>query len=88
MKEKSVIIIFLLSIYLPFRSVVLAVAVSGEGTEECVSEYSPLHLTSDSSNAKAEVELFFPDLLTPQEQEEEPQTQMQIEQSKEGEAAS
>ncbi|XP_050714981.1 thioredoxin domain-containing protein 6-like [Eriocheir sinensis] len=69
-------------------SVVLAVAVSGEGTEECVSEYSPLHLTSDSSNAKAEVELFFPDLLTPQEQEEEPQTQMQIEQSKEGDAAS
>ncbi|KAK8380429.1 hypothetical protein O3P69_016779 [Scylla paramamosain] len=68
-------------------SVVLAVAISGEGTEECAAEYSPLHLTTDSNSAKGEVELFFPDLLTPQEQEEEPQTQMQIEQSKEGDAA-
>ncbi|XP_045117234.1 thioredoxin domain-containing protein 6-like [Portunus trituberculatus] len=68
-------------------SVVLAVAVSGEGMEECAAEYSPLHLTTDSNSAKGEVELFFPDLLTPQEQEEEPQTQMQIEQSKEGDAA-
>ncbi|KAK4293729.1 hypothetical protein Pmani_033602 [Petrolisthes manimaculis] len=65
-------------------SCVLAVVVAGEGTEDCAAEFSPLHLTQDTTSAQAEVELFFPDLLTPQDQPEEPQTQMQIEQSKEG----
>ncbi|XP_071518413.1 uncharacterized protein [Panulirus ornatus] len=63
-------------------SLVLAVVVTGEGTEECVAEFSPLHLTQDTGSAQAEVELFFPDLLAAQDQQDEPQTQMQLEQNK------
>ncbi|XP_068234405.1 thioredoxin domain-containing protein 6-like [Palaemon carinicauda] len=66
-------------------SVVLAVVVMGENTEECVAELNPLHLTQDAMSAQGEVELFFPDLLVDQEDGDEPQTQMQIEQSKESE---
>ncbi|XP_047469112.1 thioredoxin domain-containing protein 6-like [Penaeus chinensis] len=64
-------------------SSVLAVVVAGEGTEECVQEFGPLHLSSDTASANAEVELFFPDFLAAQESQDEPQTQMQIEQRKE-----
>ncbi|ROT84820.1 putative thioredoxin domain-containing protein 3-like [Penaeus vannamei] len=64
-------------------SSVLAVVVAGEGMEECVQEFGPLHLSSDTASANAEVELFFPDFLAAQESQDEPQTQMQIEQSKE-----
>lgn len=65
-------------------SSVLAVVVAGEGMEECVQEFGPLHLSVDTASANAEVELFFPDFLASQENQDEPQTQMQIEQSKEG----
>ncbi|XP_063589018.1 thioredoxin domain-containing protein 6-like [Penaeus indicus] len=64
-------------------SSVLAVVVAGEGTEECVQEFGPLHLSSDTASANAEVELFFPDFLAAQDNQDEPQTQMQIEQRKE-----
>ncbi|XP_053634743.2 thioredoxin domain-containing protein 6 [Cherax quadricarinatus] len=64
-------------------SVVLAVVVTGEGIEDCVAEFSPLHLSQDTSSAQVEVELYFPDLLVAHDHEDEPQTQMQIEQNRE-----
>ncbi|KAK7067445.1 hypothetical protein SK128_017798 [Halocaridina rubra] len=66
-------------------NVLLVAVVMGENAEECVAELGPLHLTQDASMARGEVEYFFPDLLVDQEQLDEPQTQMQIEQSKESE---
>lgn len=64
----------------------LAVVLTGEGIEECVAEFSPLYLTQDTTSAQAEVEFFFPDLLVAHEHQDEPQTQMQIEQNKESNA--
>ena len=61
--------------------------VRGEEVSNAATELAALHLTRESEHAEAEVALFFPDiteeLMAPAASQEEPQTQIQIQQANE-----